>query len=224
MILRIIGGIILIVVLLFLLICLLRVGAEVSFQDRVEVSLRIGPVKRKIFPPGSSPRKAAKKKEEPPGETAAKKEKKRTLPKLSAADLKEAFAVLGPVVCRALDRTRRKIRISPLQLSLTLGGLEDPAGAAEAYGLLQAAVWSVMPALERYLVIPDPFIHLDVDFQAEDLRLRGQAGVTARIGALMIVGLGAGIPALRWFIKLQKRKDKEQKNTKNPDTPAKAAA
>ena len=224
MILRIIGGIILIVVLLFLLICLLRVGAEVSFQDRVEVSLRIGPVKRKIFPPGSSPRKAAKKKEEPPGETAAKKEKKRTLPKLSAADLKDAFAVLGPVVCRALDRTRRKIRISPLQLSLTLGGLEDPAGAAEAYGLLQAAVWSVMPALERYLVIPDPFIHLDVDFQAEDLRLRGQAGVTARIGALMIVGLGAGIPALRWFIKLQKRKDKEQKNTKNPDTPAKAAA
>ena len=224
MILRIIGGIILIVVLLFLLICLLRVGAEVSFQDRVEVSLRIGPVKRKIFPPGSSPRKAAKKKEEPPGETAAKKEKKRTLPKLSAADLKEAFAVLGPVVCRALDRTRRKIRISPLQLSLTLGGLEDPAGAAEAYGLLQAAVWSVMPALERYLVIPDPFIHLDVDFQAEDLRLRGQAGVTARIGALMIVGLGVGIPALRWFIKLQKRKDKEQKNTKNPDTPAKAAA
>ena len=224
MILRIIGGIILIVVLLFLLICLLRVGAEVSFQDRVEVSLRIGPVKRKIFPPGSSPRKAAKKKEEPPGETAAKKVKKRTLPKLSAADLKEAFAVLGPVVCRALDRTRRKIRISPLQLSLTLGGLEDPAGAAEAYGLLQAAVWSVMPALERYLVIPDPFIHLDVDFQAEDLRLRGQAGVTARIGALMIVGLGAGIPALRWFIKLQKRKDKEQKNTKNPDTPAKAAA
>ncbi len=224
MVLRIIGGIILILVLLFLLACLLRVGAEVSLQDKTEVYLQIGPVKRKVFPPGPSPKKTVKKKEKPAGKAASQKKKKRTFPKLSAADLKEAFAVLWPVVCRALDRTRRKIRISPLQLSLTLGGLEDPAGAAEAYGLLQAAVWSVMPALERYLVIPDPFIHLDVDFQANDLRLRGQVGVTARIGALMIVGLGAGIPVLRWFIKLQKRKDKEQENTKNPDTPAKAAA
>ncbi|WP_292919863.1 DUF2953 domain-containing protein [Oscillibacter sp. CAG:155] len=98
-----------------------------------------------------------------------------------------------------------------MNLSVTVGGAEDPAQAAETYGILEMVVWTVMPPLEQFLVVPDPHIHVGVDFDAGKNRVDGTAAVTIRLGTLLAVALGAGIPVLRWLMKYQKRKQQPPK-------------
>ena len=57
---------------------------------------------------------------------------------------------------KALNRTRRGVRIDPLDLSVILGGQTEPADAARLHGELHGAVWAGMPVLERLLVILIP--------------------------------------------------------------------
>ena len=97
---------------------------------------------------------------------------------------------------------------------MTGGGSEDPAAAAELYGYLHAGVWTAMPVLEQLLVIPDPYIHVGIDFDAPRTAVEGELGVSIRIGTLLAVGLGTGIPALRWFLRFRKKQPpKTEKET-----------
>ena len=106
--------------------------------------------------------------------------------------------------------------MEPLRLSLILGGREDPAAAAKLYGELNAAVWTGMPQLERLLDIPDPRIHIEVDFDAEESRTEGSVGAAIRIGTALAVGFGIGIPALRWLLHYMRRHRKEEKQRPAP--------
>ena len=107
---------------------------------------------------------------------------------------------------RALDRTRKGIRIHPLQLSLTVGAEGDPAVGAQLYGYMHAGVWSVMPALEKVLDIPDPYIHVGLDFESPDTSVEGEAGISIRIGTVLAVGFTVAVPALKWFLKWNKQR------------------
>ena len=145
-------------------------------------------------------------------------ELKKKLPKLTAEDLRDAFDTLLPVGLRALEQTRRAIRIQPLELCVYVGG-EDPADTAELYGLFCAAMWTLMPRLETLLVIPDPSIHLELDLSREKIQLQGKVGVSARIGTLLRVGISAGIPTLKWLMRLRAKK-KDRKTTQTADQAA----
>ena len=201
-----------ILILLGLLIWRTRIGIRISLAaECAAAEITIGLFRIRLMPAKDHPpakKKAVKKKTPPPKEGVAKK-----LPKPTWDELKEAWRILSPACRRALGRTRRSIRVNPLQLSLTIAGEEDPAAAAESYGYAHAAVWTVMPALEQLLVIPDPHVHIGVDFEAEKTRVEGQFGVSIRIGTLIAVGLEVGIPALRWFCRVYKR------HRRRPDTP-----
>ena len=113
---------------------------------------------------------------------------------------------MWPSIKKALGRSRRGIRIDPMELSVVLGGQEEPADAAQQYGTLQGTVWTVVPALEQLLVLPHPRIHIDIDFSAEMVRASGQVGLSARIGTLVRIGLTLAIPALRWLLTYLKKK------------------
>ena len=102
------------------------------------------------------------------------------------------------------------MRIDPLRLSVVFAG-EDPAAVAQTYGWASSAMWTLMPQLERLLKIPDPHIHLGTDFGAARTRIEGEAGVAFRIGDLLIIGLGFGIPLLKW---LRKRKKEIKQSVK----------
>ena len=71
--------------------------------------------------------------------------------------------------------------------------------------------------LERLLKIPDPHIHLGTDFGAARTQIEGEAGVAFRIGDLLIIGLGFGIPLLKW---LRKRKKEIEQSVKAAPPPA----
>ena len=190
-----------------LLLCLTRVGAQAVWKaGSAVVDVKVSLLKIRVYP--------GKERKEPDQKSDKKKAEKsgnkKAMQKFALEDMKDAARTLWPPLRRALDRTRRGLRFSPARLSLTLGGLDDPAKAAELYGELNAGMWNVMPRLERLLDIPDPRLHIGVDFTAEKTAVEGEIGVTARVGTLLRVGLGIGVPALRWFLRYQKQRKKQQ--------------
>lgn len=197
---------------LLLLLCLTRVGARVVLKDgSATVDAKVSVFRIRVYP----------KKEKPEAEQKDKKKKekgkgsKKTFPKPSLEDIKDAAKTLWPPLKKTVGRVRRGIRIHPMNLSLTLGGQEEPDKTAELYGYLHSGMWSVMPVLEEGLDIPDPHLHIGIDFTSEQAVVEGELGVTARIGTLLRAGLTVGIPALRWFLKYRK-KMKQQTLTKQP--------
>jgi len=138
-----------IIVLIFLLISLIRVGAVIEFGGELTVSLAIGPLRVKILPAKEKkekkkkPPKKKKEKTQKPKEAAPKKKRKITL-----KQVKELLGILWPAIKKTLRRVGRGIRISPLRLSVIVGG-DDPSKVAETYGWLSQAVWGAMPQLEK---------------------------------------------------------------------------
>lgn len=188
------------------LICLTRVGAlAVLKPEGLTLDVKIGLISLHILPG-----KEKSKKKQSAKQQAEKAEKPRkSLPKFALEDVKDAARALWPPLKRALNRTRRGIRIKPLDISMTVGAANDPASGAELYGYLHGGVWTVMPVLERLLVIPEPHIHIGIDFDTPKTAVEGTVGISIRIGTLLLVALGVGIPALRWFLRFQKRKKTE---------------
>lgn len=186
---------------LTLLVCLTRVGVRIVLAEgSVTVDVKAGPVRIRVYPGRERKAPRGKKREK------AEEKPKKTFPKPAKEDIRDAARTLWPPLKKVLSRTRRSVRLDPLRLSLTLGGQGEPADAAKLYGELHAGMWAVMPLLEGLMDIPDPRLHIDVDFNAEAAVLEGEVGVTARIGSLLRVGLGFGFPALRWLLRYQKKR------------------
>lgn len=196
---------------LLVLLCLTRVGVHALFGDALALDAKIGPFRIHILPGKKQDKKREKRAKEPKEaeKSEEKAEKKPCFPKPSMADIREAVSVLWPPLKRALNRTRRGVRIHPIDLCVTLGGQEDPAAAAQLYGEAHAGVWAVMPVLERLLVIPEPHIHIGIDFNASETKVEGELGVTARVGTLLAVGATVAFPALKWFLRYRKKQKKQ---------------
>lgn len=213
--------------LLFLL-CITRVGVRGKFgPEGLTLDVKFGLFRFRILP-GKEKKKtekqlaaekqkaaeAAKKKEAREAAQKAQKEARKG-EKFSVktervkgilTDIQSAAEAIWPPLKRALNRTRKGIRIHPLQVSLTVGGAADPAAGAQLYGYLHAGVWTVMPALEQVLDIPDPYIHVGVDFESSDTSVEGEAGLAIRVGTLLAVGISIAIPALKWYLKWNKKR------------------
>ena len=202
------------VCVLLALLCLTRVGVEAAFGGGrlLRLDVRLGLLRLHILPgkkragqeKPEKEKKAREKKKKPPEEPGQKKKK---LP-LKPEDIKDGLRTLFPALGRALRRIGRGIRLHPFRLSLTLGGREDPAAAAENYGRAQTAVWNGMPVLERLMDIPEPSIHTGVDFDAAGTEAEGDVGVTFRIGTLLALGFGLMVPALGWLWRFWQRSRK----------------
>lgn len=233
--------ILLVLAALILLLCLTRVGARVTFDaGTVAVDVKVGLFHIRVFPrpekmdkppkektakqiekeKQAQAKKEARKAAKAADKTAKKGEKTKPDFKQIAALVRSAVDELFPPLKRALARIGRGIRIHPLHLDIILGAADDPASAAELYGELNGAIWTVMPALEELMDIPDPYLHLDLNFTASKTALRGEAGLSIRIGTLLAAAFCIGIPAVRWLLWLQK----QQKQVKNQQPAAPAAA
>ena len=203
----IIGGILLLLILLLLL----RVGVHLRFGEQLELTVIAGPARIRLLPRPEKTETEQKTKQEEK-EPAKQREKL----SLSFEDIRSALPYLWEGLKRALARTRRRMRIDPLRMSVVFAG-EDPAAVAQTYGWASSAMWTLMPQLERLLKIPDPHIHLGTDFGAARTQIEGEAGITFRIGDLLIIGLGFGIPLLKW---LRKRKKEIEQSVKVAPPPA----
>ena len=199
----------------------LRVGVRIAFGDELRVTAVAGPLRLQIVPrPQRKPKKEKKpkeKSEEKPQE--APKEKKKL--GLTPGDIRSALPYLWQSLKGALRKTRQRLRVDPLRLSLVLGGEPDPAASAETYGWISAAVWTFMPRLEELMRIPDPYIHLDVDYSAAETRAEGEVGLSFQIRDLFAIGFAFGIPVLKCLLRWRKEKKlrEEAQKAENPEKP-----
>ena len=210
-----------ILLLVFLLIGFLRVGAIVSFGDGLRVRLRVGAIKLTILPKKAKkpkkPRKEKEPKEEKPEEEKEEKpKKKRSIPKPTIDDIidliQTALSALGAMVRRACRRTR----IDPLDLTILFGAY-DPADVALMFGAVNTAVFTLMPKAEETFYIPNPSIHLRMDYDADWPQAEGRLGVSLRICDLFAIIFTLIIPLLKWFLRFKKAHKHDEPAHKGPE-------
>ena len=200
-----------VIVGVIILILCLRVSVQADFGEELRVTARIGPMKMQIIPPPEKkPRKEKAKKKakkkEPESEKKPKEKKKLDL-HLTFADIRNALSAVWQSVQGTLRRAGRRIRIDPLDLSFVFGD-ENPVNTAQWYGWANTAVWTAMPWLEKTVHMPDPRIHMEMDFNATKTKVSGTVGASYRIGDLLAIGFAAAGPLLRFAIPfLKKQRD-----------------
>ena len=136
-----------IILLIFILIGFLRVGALMQFGDELRVQLSVGPFRFTLLP-------AKEKKPKSEGEEV-KQKKKPSLPKPTKEELRDLITTALSALKETAKRTCKRLRIDPLEILVVFGGT-DPADIAQTYGYASAAMWGVMPHLEDLFHIPAP--------------------------------------------------------------------
>lgn len=205
------------ILLFFFLLSLLRIGVRADFAgDLADTSVTViaGPARIQMLPKPDKPEKPKKpkkeKKKKTPQEESTKGKEKKKL-SLSAQDIKTLLPAVWASLKGGLRKTRQRLLIDPLELSAVLPGAMDPAGAAELYGYINAGMWTVMPQLEQLTRIPDPGLHVEVDFDSEQLRLTGRLGVSLQIRDLFAIGWAFAKPVIRWLLAMRKRQSAAEK-------------
>lgn len=191
--------------LIAVLLCL-RVGVTASFGEELRVTAQIGPATVQIIP--SPEKKPAKEKPKKAAAKAEKKPKERKKPDihLTLEDIRGGLHAVWQSIQGALRRAGKRIRIDPLRLSFVFGD-EDPVNTAQWYGWANSAMWAVMPRLEEMIHMPDPRIHMEMDFTATETKISGTVGASYRIGDLLAIGFAAIGPVLKFgipFLRKQK--------------------
>ena len=190
------------IALLIIIVLLLRVGVLVSLTDTLTVLLRIGPAAIPLYPAVEKKEKPAKK-AKPTTEPTPKAKKKLSLD-ITRQDVQAALKAVWQALEGVLRRIGRRVRVTPCEVSVVVGGAY-PDKVAEQYGLISAAVWTVMPRLEQLIHIRDPYIHLDVDFNAPATNVEGKLGLYLRVGDLLAIAFAAAKPLLKFYFPFRRR-------------------
>ena len=192
-----------VIVGVIILILCLRVSGQASFGEVLRVTARIGPMKMQIIPPPEKKPKKEKAEKKAPEAEQKPKEKKLDL-HLTFADIRNALSAVWQSVQGTLRRAGRRIHIDPLDLSFVFGD-ENPVNTAQWYGWANTAVWTVMPWLEKTVYMPDPRIHMEMDFNATQTKVSGTVVASYRIGDLLAIGFASVGPLLRFAIPFLKK-------------------
>lgn len=196
------------IVLLIIIVLLLRVGVLVTLTDTLTVLLRIGPAAIPLYPAAEKKEKSTPKKAKAAPKAQPKEKKKLSLD-ITRQDVQEALKAVWQALEGVLRRIGRRIRITPCEVSVVVGG-PWPDKVAEQYGLVSAAVWTVMPRLEQLIHIRDPYIHLDVDFNAPATNVEGQLGLYLCVGDLIAIAFVAAVPMLKFYFPFRRRQKARQ--------------
>lgn len=190
------------ILLIVLLIGFLRVGVIVSFGDRLHAKLRIG-----LIELTSLPKRKKKAKESPPEAAAPPEEqpvrKKRVIPKPTLDEIFDLVTTLFTALGATLRRTCKRLRIDPLEVTVIFGG-RDPCDIAKTYGYANTAMWSLMPRAEELFYIPNPSLHLRMDYDAGKTTASGTVGISIRICDIFSILFTLAIPLLKWLLRFKK--------------------
>lgn len=201
------------IALIIILVLCLRVGVRVEFGDALRITAQVGFIRMQIVPP---PERAWKKRPETQkkapvnAEKSTGKRKKMTAFHPTGADIRAALSALWRAVQGALRRAGRRIRIDPVDVNVIIAD-EDPVNTAQWYGWACTAMWTVLPRLEELHQLPDPHVHLEMDFSATKTRATGTVGIHYRVGDMLAIGFAAAWPLLRFGIPFLKRQRALQK-------------
>ena len=132
-----------IILLIFILIGFLRVGALMQFGDELRVQLSVGPFRFTLLPAKEkkeTPKKKAKEKKPKSEGEEAKQKKSPRLPSRQKEELRDLITTALSALKETAKRTCKRLRIDPLEILVVFGGT-DPADIAQTYGYASAAMW-----------------------------------------------------------------------------------
>ncbi len=190
-----------ILLLVFLLLGFLRLGATVSFGAGLCVRLRVGVFRLTIVPKKKKRKKSSEKTPKEPSHRVGKKKPAAQKPTVGELlDLAEtALPALGATARRACSR----LCVDPLEATVVFGG-SDPANAAMLYGAANAALYTLMPKAEECFYIPDPSLHLRLDYGAEHMTASGNVGVSLHVCDLFAIAFTLIPPLAKWFLRFKR--------------------
>ena len=175
------------------------------------------PPKTKPAPEGPKPEPAPK---QPPAEPAAAsvEEKYPDLQKqpgkvrTSPAQSKQEpggswtdFLSLIPIVLDFLGDFRRKPRGNRLELRLSMAA-DDPCDLAINYGKAWAALGTLMPQLERFLVIRKRDLEVECDFTASQTLVTARLDLTITLGRLLAAVCKFAFRALKEYLNIMNKR------------------
>ncbi len=195
---------------LIVLVCLLRVGVDASYEDDVfTLKIVAGPATLTLLP--KKPKSEKKKK--------PKKEKKKK-PKKKDADkpknrLSLSFLVgVAKLALQAVNTFRRKLHVDVFRLVFIAGGA-DPYDVAMLTGRVRAALDGLYPLARRALIIRERDVRVGADFLADKPVVAGRLKLTIRIGQVLGIGLVFAVRALVLLLKDKTGKPKKSQKREN---------
>ena len=205
-----------VILLILLLIACVRVRALARFGEKTALTLFIGPFRMTLLPEKEK-KNAPDEEKKSGGEEKAKdagKKKQRKLPKLTRAEKKELIRVVLAALRETARRACKRLCVDPLEMLVVFGG-EDPADIAQHYGYANALMWGVMPQLEDLFRIPDPSLHLRMDYSAKETRAEGTVGLSLRVWDGLFIACALFAPLLKWYRRFRKahKYDKAENST-----------
>lgn len=104
---------------IFLVVQLSRVGVHLAFDEEFRVMLRLGPIRMQVVPK----KETAKKKPKKDKATKKKKEKpKKEMPKITARAVLDSLPELWQILKKGLRMTFHRVRVAPMDISAVIGG------------------------------------------------------------------------------------------------------
>ena len=204
-----------IILLILLLIASVRVRALARFGEKTELKLFIGPFHMTLLPEKEKKRTSGEEKEAADEKKTEKTGgKKRRHLKLTRAEKKELIRVAFAALRETARRACKRLCIDPFEILVVFGG-EDPADIAQHYGYANALMWGVMPQLEGLFRIPDPSLHLRMDYSAKETRAEGTVGLSMRVWDGIFIACALFAPLLKWYRRFRKahKYDKAENST-----------
>ena len=198
--------VLLVILLVFWLISLIRVGGRVRYGEAgLFVFVLAGPLKLQMVPAKPKEEKAKKKKK--PKKEKKPKEKKPG-PEGQPGTLSRLMQLL-PVVGQACGALKRKIRIDDLKLELIWGG-SDAAAVALGYGQANAALGMLWPILDNNFKVKRHSFQIGMDYGRTQPAVELEAALTFTIGQIVALGVHYGVKALIIWVRSGRPMKKRQ--------------
>ena len=186
----------LIIVAVILLIGIIPIGVNVSYDETGCVARLIaGPIRITVFP------KVAKKKS---GRKAVKKQPNSMSTQQKGGSYKDFVPLLHLILDLLVD-LRYKICLNDLRLKLILAGA-DPCDLAVNYGRAWMALGNLMPQLERVFTIKKRDLEVECDFTADMTTVLFNMDVTITVVRLLHLGVRHGFRILKEYLRVMNKR------------------
>lgn len=191
----------LILLAVIVLLAILPLGVSVIYEESgADVWILAGPLRIRVYPRKKKPEE---KPEKPEWESAEKTKKQASSEVPRKRGSWKDFLPLVRLGMEFLGDLRKKVRVKRLELDLCMAG-DDPCDLAISYGRANAAMGTLLAALNQIFVIRKQRIKINCDFEAEEMTIYARLDAVITIGRLLLLFGKYGVRGLKTYLNLSK--------------------
>lgn len=118
---------------------------------------------------------------------------------------------------QAAGKLRRSVTVDNFELKI-LSASDDPFETAKSYGIVSAAVYSLLPLFEAAFQVKKSDIQLGTDFASAGSTVEGELSLSLRMCQLIVIAVSTALAFWRVYsMHIKERKRKNGKQTKRND-------